>query len=135
MEFIHVIDNLFDILNSCNPCAKGLKSELSVKNKGAWDPFLDKAHDYILGLKDAFGQPMYTTRRKTGFVGFLLAIKSIKGIFQDFVEPVGDVILFNVHDEDLSTNTFSFSSSDAISSDRINDILAAFSSSIKGWFE
>ena len=32
---------------------------------------------------------MYTTRRKTGFVGFLLAIKSIKGIFQDFVEPVG----------------------------------------------
>ena len=89
VEFIRVIDRLFDILNSRNPCAKGFKSALSVKNKGAWDPFLDKAHDYILGLKDAFGQPMYTTRRKTGFVGFLLAIKSIKGIFQDFVEPVG----------------------------------------------
>ena len=29
---------------------------------------------------------MYTTRRKTGFIGFLLAIKSIKGIFFDLVE-------------------------------------------------
>ena len=88
VDFIRVIDHLFDILNSRNPCAKGFKSALNVKNKGAWDPFLDKAYDYILSLKDASGQPMYTTRRKTGFVGFLLAIKSVKGIFQDFVEPV-----------------------------------------------
>ena len=68
MEFISVIDRLFGILNSCNPCAKELKSALSVKNKGAWYPFLDKANDYILDLKDGFGQPMFLTRRKTGFV-------------------------------------------------------------------
>ena len=29
---------------------------------------------------------MHKTRRKTGFIGFLVAIKSIKGIFYDLVE-------------------------------------------------
>jgi hypothetical protein len=39
-----------------------------------------------LFLKNTLGDPMYTTRRKTGFVGFLVAIDSIKSIFFDLVE-------------------------------------------------
>ena len=86
VKFIRVIDRLFDILNSRNPCAKGFKSALCVNNKHAWQPFLEMAFEYLLHIKNASGQLMYTTRRKTGFVGFLLAIRSIEGIFQDFVE-------------------------------------------------
>ena len=77
MDFIRIIDRLFDILNSRNPFSKGFKSAIRVTNKGAWDPFLDEANDYILILKDASGQPFYITRRKPGFVGFLLASQSI----------------------------------------------------------
>lgn len=86
VKFIRLFDRLFDILNSRNPCAKGYKSALRVNNKGAWGPFLDEAFQYVLHLKDATGQAMYTTRRKTGFVGFLVAIESTKGIFHDLVE-------------------------------------------------
>ena len=49
-------------------------------------PFLNEAFKYIFALKNPANVPMHTTRRKTGFVGFLLAIKSIKGIFSQTVE-------------------------------------------------
>ena len=51
-------------------------------------PFLNKAYEYILGLKDVTGKNMYTTRRTTGFVGFLVAIKSTKELFHNLVDIV-----------------------------------------------
>ncbi|KAG1672898.1 DNA transposase THAP9 [Nymphon striatum] len=86
VKFIRLFDHLFDILNSRNPCAKGYKAALRVNNKVVWGPFLDEAFQYVLHLKDPTGQAMHTTRRKTGFIGFLAAIESTKGIFYDLVE-------------------------------------------------
>ena len=88
VQFIRLFDHPFDILNTRNPCATGFKAALHVKNKSSWDPFLDKAYNYIEGLRDALQNPMHTTKRKTGFVGFLLAIKSVKGLFHDLVEQI-----------------------------------------------
>jgi hypothetical protein len=82
VKFIRTFDHLFDILNSRNPCAKGFKAALRKSNKHNWESFLDEAREYIIGLKNASGDLMYTTRRKTGFVGFLVAINSIKGHWQ-----------------------------------------------------
>ncbi len=65
---------------------RGYKSALSVGDNTVWSQFLAKANEYILGLKNVSGQKMYLTRRKTGFVGFLVAIKSTKEIFHDLVE-------------------------------------------------
>ena len=59
VKFIRLFDCLFDILNSRNPCSKGYKSALRVKNKGAWSPFLHEAFQYVRHLKDATGQAMY----------------------------------------------------------------------------
>eukprot|EP00794_Sanderia_malayensis_P002761 gene2761-3192_t len=88
VKFICIIDKLFDVLNSGNPCAKGFKSALCSGNKSFWDPFLDEAFHYISKLKDATGKLMYKTRRKTGFNGFLVAIKSIRGKFPEHVESL-----------------------------------------------
>ena len=44
------------------------------------------ANDYIMGLKNTSGDLMYTTRFKTGFIGFMVAIESMKGIFAELVE-------------------------------------------------
>ena len=74
------------MLNSRNPFAKGYKSALRVANKSSWDSFLTMAYDYILSLKNSFGHMMHSTRRKTGFIGFLTAIKSTKALFRDLVE-------------------------------------------------
>ena len=82
VKLIRLFDRLFDILNSL---AKWYKSALRLKNKEIWLPFFDKAQQYILELKDISGKPMYSTRRKTGFVGFLVGIESVKGIFHDLV--------------------------------------------------
>ena len=86
VKFIRLFDRLFDILNSRNPLAKGYKSPLRTSNKCIWDPFVDEAYEYILGLKNPSGGKMCTTKPKTGFIGFLVAIKSKKKIFHDMVE-------------------------------------------------
>ena len=89
VKFIQTFDHLFDILNSRNPCAKGFKAALRKSNQHTWESFLDEAREYIIGLKNASGHLMYTTRRKTGFVGFLVAIDSIKSIFHELVGREG----------------------------------------------
>ena len=85
VKFIRIIDRLFDILNSRNPWGTGFKSAMRIGNKQAWEPFLDEAYSYILALKNSTGQPMHQSKRKTGFIGFLVAIRSIKGLFNDLV--------------------------------------------------
>eukprot|EP00794_Sanderia_malayensis_P021093 gene21093-23154_t len=64
---------------------KGFKSALRKSNKWLWEPFLNEAASYIENLTDAAGQPMSQGRRKTGFIGFLAAIKSTKEMFHEFV--------------------------------------------------
>ena len=86
VRFLRTFDHLFDILNSRNPCAKGFKAALRISNKASWESFLDEANEYIMGLKNTSGNLMYTTRRKTGFIEFMVVIKSIKEIFAELVE-------------------------------------------------
>ena len=103
VKFIRLFDHLFDILNTRNPCATGLKAALRVKNKRSRDTFLDDAFDYIKNLQDTLGNPMHNTPQKTGFVGFLLAIKSIKGLFHDLCEGAQaplDYLLTNKFSQD-----------------------------------
>ena len=85
VKFIRVFDHLFDVLNSRNPVAKGYKSPMRQANRNVWDPFLDEAYAYILALTDGTGNTLHSSRRKTGFIGFLAAIKSVRSIFQDLV--------------------------------------------------
>ena len=85
VKFIRTFDHLFDILNSRSPFVKGFKAALRKSKKHNWES--DEAREYINGLKNASGDLMYTTsRRKTGFVGFLVAIDSIKSIFFELVD-------------------------------------------------
>ena len=85
VKFIRIIDHLFDILNTRNPCARGYKEALRTTNKGSWLPFVNQASNYIKGLRDEMGNLMYKTKRKTGFVGFILAIESVKSLFHELV--------------------------------------------------
>lgn len=105
VKFIRMVDQLFDILNSRNPLAKGFKSALRIANKAIWDPFLTKASHYFLSLKSLEGQVMYRTRRKTGFIGFLVAIHSIKGLFHDLVEmqhsPLSYLLTYKLSQDNL----------------------------------
>ena len=87
VEFIRLFDRLFDILNSRSIVAKNFKSPLKLSNKWQWEPFLAEAFTYIAHLKDGnTGTYMCLTKRKTGFIGFLICIQSTRNIYADLVE-------------------------------------------------
>ena len=86
VKFIKTVDRLFDILNSRNPFGKGSKSPLRRSNEDMWLPFLAEAKAYILGLTDNTGKPMYSTKRKTAFVGLLCDIHTVEAVYTTLVK-------------------------------------------------
>jgi len=86
VEFIRVIDRLFDVLNSRNPLAKGYKCPLKTENESRWRPFLLSAIDYLKGIKLQNGQLMCESVRKIGVIGFISSAISVMHIFDCLVK-------------------------------------------------
>lgn len=86
IKFIRVFDRLFDTLNSRNPVAKGYKAPMRPSNKSFWEPFLHEASAYIATLTFTDGKLVTESRRKTPFIGFITAIKSVLSLFDTLVQ-------------------------------------------------
>ena len=71
------------------------------KNEEFWRPFLQMAFDYLSNLKTSVSELVVFSTRKTGFLGFLMAIVSVQGtLFHDYVDQVGATALpANIQDE------------------------------------
>jgi len=54
---------LFDILNSRSAIAKGYKQPLHLNGISVITPFLKDTRQYLLGLKNNEGIPLYKTKR------------------------------------------------------------------------
>ena len=84
---------------------KVIRQALRTNNKGLWLSFLEEASNYIKGLTDVTGVPMHMTKRKTGFVGFLVAIESLKLLFKELVEgekaPMNDLLTYKFSQDHL----------------------------------
>ncbi|KAL0150623.1 hypothetical protein M9458_054040 [Cirrhinus mrigala] len=82
-KFLEIFDRLFDMMNSRNPFARGLKGPLRHANERTNMAFLMEAYNYIIGLKEPgiTGRPLVATGKKTAFLGFLVAIKSFKQLY------------------------------------------------------
>ena len=85
VKFIRVFDRLFDVLNSRNPRANSFKAPIRKTNYEFVKKFLDNACEYIKGLKGPDGRPILQSKRKTGFLGFLLCVKAVHGLAKDLV--------------------------------------------------
>ena len=83
--FIRIFDKLFDVFNTKSFVGKFYKKLLTIANQCRWEGVLDEADKFIPELTDAHGTPILETRRKTGFIGVLLNIRSLCGIFNRFV--------------------------------------------------
>ena len=66
VEFIGIIDGLFDTLNSKNPFATEFKAVMCKNNEPFWRPFLNE----VVGYLRLNGQPLYQPVRKTAVLGF-----------------------------------------------------------------
>ena len=76
VNFIRKIDHLFDFTNSRNPYAYGSKAAVNKKTFASFKASMDETLKYIMGLKDKKNQ-LLVTRKKTPFIGFSLAIKTV----------------------------------------------------------
>jgi len=86
VNFIRIVDRLFDILNSRNPLARGFKSPMRVENENFWRPFIVQAITYLKGLKLSNGQLVSDSLRKTGVVGFVSSASSALWLFDKLVK-------------------------------------------------
>lgn len=85
-EFIRIFNDLFNVLNSRNFKSSDYKQPLSSSNKKTIMDFLEKAEEYIKGLRTLEGDLLTYSGRKTGFLGLLVCIKSTKILFQHLIE-------------------------------------------------
>lgn len=89
-KFLLMFNDLFDVLNSFTTYSYGCKAAMSLKNEVTWSAALERAKHYIYGLqiRDPKRQSYHSvldSERVVGFQGFLVAIESVKGLFDDLV--------------------------------------------------
>ena len=85
VKFIRKFDRLFDVVNSRNPRANSFKAPIRKANYEFVKKFLNEASQYIKGLKCPEGKSVLKSKRKTGFLGFLVCIDSVSGMAEDLV--------------------------------------------------
>lgn len=91
-RFIRLYDDLFSIFNakSVHNNQNIFKNAMSEANKGAIFTFFDEATRYIKSLKFRCEagkiKRICTTDKKTGFVGFIINMYSLKLMFSEYVE-------------------------------------------------
>lgn len=77
-DFIRLVNNTFDILNSRSKLGEGYAQPLSLKNIDVWKSTLDNFINVISNLKDKNGKLLQNGKRKTAFRGFIATAKSVQ---------------------------------------------------------
>ncbi len=80
-EFIRLINDLFDIFNSRSTRAACYKKPLSATTVFKSFTRLDEGFSYLKGMRTAQNVPLTHIRKKTGIIGFLLDILSLKKLY------------------------------------------------------
>ena len=95
--FIKTIDHLFDALNSRTPFGKGFKAPINPTNFSKLIAFFREVENLFHVLQYS-NEQLISTNKATGFVGFLLCMKSIEQLvpllFQSPVPPFKYVLAY-----------------------------------------
>ena len=81
-------------LNSRNPKANSFKAPIRKTNYQFVKKFLNDACEYLKGLKGPEGQSILKSKRKTGFLGFLLCAEAVQGLAKDLVSGENPVLKY-----------------------------------------
>ncbi|GBN12744.1 DNA transposase THAP9, partial [Araneus ventricosus] len=95
VRFIRLFDKLFDSLNSRNLLSKGFKSPIKMDNAKTFFDFYNECDLYLRNLtisKD--GINVVSSKWRTGFLGFLICIESVKGLYKSLIEPDESALSF-----------------------------------------
>lgn len=86
VNFIRVMNDIFDIFNSRDMKDSFYKQPLNQNNYASVTDRLEYIRKYLLQLTHLDGTTVYSGARKTFVVGMLCLIASLKGFFEEFVE-------------------------------------------------
>jgi hypothetical protein len=91
IKFIRIFNNLFDRCNAKSPIKRhGKKARLERTNEKEWKRLFATAKEYILGLqimrKNFQRCKLLESQSKTGFFGFIVCMKSIESIFEEYIK-------------------------------------------------
>lgn len=85
VEYIRVLDRIFDIFNSKNPFGKGFKSPLRLQNTEIWMNALTETRNYLMNLK-INDTNILEHRRKTPALGFIIDTFSFANLCLDLLK-------------------------------------------------
>ncbi|EZA48371.1 THAP domain-containing protein [Ooceraea biroi] len=85
-EFLQMMNDLFDIFNSRNLRQKFYERPINPDNYESVLYKLKECKEYLLNLKFENGQLVVRSNRKTGVLGFLINIESLKMLYQDICD-------------------------------------------------
>lgn len=85
VKFITLVNDVFDILKSRQLNAFGFKKSLCNGNISNIKDFIKELNIYIKKLTLVNGTPVLNSNRKTGFVGILMALKSVVEISEFYI--------------------------------------------------
>lgn len=86
VEFIRIMNDVFDIFNSRQMSDTFYKQPLHKDNFKFVMKRLDQAKKYLLSITDLEKRPVYVGPRYTFVLGILILIESLKGYYRKFVE-------------------------------------------------
>lgn len=135
VEYIKFINNIFDILNSKKPNARGFKRPVSKQTSDEYFEYFDKATKYISELKiEPDGPSILATYSKTAFFGFIQNMKNVKNIYNEYIETnvIEDLCTFNLSQDHLELLFARVCISDLIIG-FINYSMLTFLDSINAW--
>ncbi|KAG8232338.1 hypothetical protein J437_LFUL012928 [Ladona fulva] len=83
VKFICLFNDVFDILNSRNLLSKEFKSPIKESNSGKIFTRLGSLKSYVASLKSKDGLSILQSKRKTGFLGMVVAGECVCALFRD----------------------------------------------------
>ncbi|EZA50769.1 THAP domain-containing protein [Ooceraea biroi] len=87
VKFLEIVNNAFDCLNSRSMFSHGFKRPLKPDTAFDMFKFCTEAIQYFSDLKiHPNAKPITESKSKTGFLGFIIDLKNLKKIYQDYVE-------------------------------------------------
>ena len=82
-RFEEILDKLFDILNSRSPNSPEFKRSLTEENFHSAEEVFAQAEMMFAALEDGKGNKLIHSQRKTGPLGLLADIKSVRGLMEE----------------------------------------------------
>lgn len=80
VEFIRILDRVFDFLNSRNPRGTGYKRPIRLPEVPYYERKVEEWTRYLYSLTDGEGTPLHLTKRKTFIFGLATSLKSVLAV-------------------------------------------------------